>query len=251
MKTKRIYNWRPSLPDARDFQYHLSKDFIANLKLPGSVNPLTQFIAAYDQGRLGSCTGNSSARLFAHRYFVETKILLMFARLFIYYCARAEEGTVKTDSGAEVRDIMKAGATFGIPLEKVWPYIISKFAVKPSAKVYALAKKDLMLQYQSVKIDLNIIKQSLAQGNPCVGGFTVFSSMESNEVAQSGIMPMPKKGEKKLGGHSVVWDGYDDAKQILWCENSWGTSWGQQGRFTMPYAFLNYCSDFWNLTKVA
>ena len=219
--------------------------------VPVSIDPLTAFIAAYDQGQLGSCTGNGNARLFAHRYYIETKVLDMFSRLFIYLCERVEEGTVSTDSGAQVRDGLKAMATYGVPLEKLWPYIISKFAVKPPTAVYAAAKKELALRYMSVKVDLNAIKQSLAQGNPLVFGFTVFNSFESNAVAQSGLMPMPAKGEKRLGGHCVVMDGYDDAKQILWCENSWGTGWGQQGRFTMPYAFLNYCSDFWNLTKVA
>ena len=246
---KRIYNWKPSLPDARDFQYHLLVKPLPTV--PVSIDPLTAFIAAYDQGQLGSCTGNGNARVFAHRYYIETKVLDMFARLFAYYNGRLLEDNTGVDSGAQVRDVMKGMAKYGMPLEKDWPYIISKFAVTPPKNVYAIAKKELALRYMSVKVDLNTIKQSLAQGNPLVFGFTVFNSFESNEVAQSGVMPMPKKGEKRLDGHCVVMDGYSDAKQILWCENSWGTGWGQQGRFTMPYAFLNYCSDFWNLTKVA
>ena len=144
---KRIYNWKPSLPDARDFQYHL---LVKPVVLPPLVDPLTAFIAAYDQGQLGSCTGNGNARLFAHRYYIETKVLDMFSRLFIYLCERVEEGTVSTDSGAQVRDGLKAMATYGVPLEKLWTYIISKFAVKPPTAVYAAAKKELALRYMKI-----------------------------------------------------------------------------------------------------
>jgi C1A family cysteine protease len=35
--------------------------------------------------------------------------------------------------------------------------------------------------------------------------------------------------------------------------NSWGTGWGQQGHFTMPYAYLterSLSSDFWTIRVV-
>ena len=242
---KRIYNWKPSLPDGRDYKFYSS-----NL-VPSFVAALTAFIKAYDQGQLGSCTGNGNGRIWAYRYFTETSNLIMPARLFIYYGERFIEGTLATDAGAQVRDGLKAMARWGVPPESLWPYMVKKFAVKPSAKAYAAALKDVALAYKSVPMDLTQIKAALALGNPVVFGFTVFNSFESQEVAQSGIMPLPKKGEKKLGGHCVVWDGYDDETQMLSCANSWGESWGQKGWFKMPYAYLPYCSDPWILTKVA
>ena len=245
--TKRVYNWKPSLPDARDVKF----GFDRLIKIPDKVAPLTQCISAYDQGALGACTGNGVGRVWAYRYFKETGKLTMPARLFIYYGERVIEGTVKTDSGAQVRDGLKATAKWGVPPEKLWPYNINKFAVKPSAAAYKAALKEVALQYANVAVDLLAIKTAIAAGNPLVFGFTVFASFESQEVASSGIMPMPKKGEKVLGGHCVVVDEYDDSKQMLGCANSWGTQWGQQGRFQMPYRYLQYSADYWSLNKVA
>lgn len=38
------------------------------------------------------------------------------------------------------------------------------------------------------------------------------------------------------GGHEVVADGIDAEHQLVWFWNSWGTGFGQGGRFCMSYA---------------
>ena len=68
--------------------------------------------------------------------------------------------------------------------------------------------------------------------------FRSYESFESDAVAKSGILPMPQKGEKQVGGHAVCCVGYDDAKQMFLIRNSWGTDWGQAGYFWMPYAYM-------------
>ena len=92
----------------------------------------------------------------------------------------------------------------------------------------------------------------MAGGYPFEFGFTVYESFESQEVAQTGVVPMPQQTEKVLGGHAVMAVGYDDAQQRIIVRNSWGTSWGQQGYFTMPYAYLTnhqLSSDFWTIQR--
>jgi len=63
---------------------------------------------------------------------------------------------------------------------------------------------------------------------------------------------MPKAGERMVGGHAVLAVGYDDAAKRFILRNSWGTKWGMQGYFTMPYDYLanrNLSDDFWTIRR--
>ena len=54
-------------------------------------------------------------------------------------------------------------------------------------------------------------------------------------------MPDTRK-EKLQGGHCIVIVGYDDAKSLFLCANSWGTGWGDKGFCYIPYAYLTNSS---------
>ncbi len=70
-------------------------------------------------------------------------------------------------------------------------------------------------------------------------GFTVYESFESPQVARTGHVPMPRPGDRALGGHAVLAVGYDDARQWFIVRNSWGKGWGMKGYSTLPYAYLS------------
>jgi C1A family cysteine protease len=83
-------------------------------------------------------------------------------------------------------------------------------------------------------------------------GFSVYDSFESDEVAKTGIVPMPMKSESLLGGHATMAVGYDDKTQRFLVRNSWGESWGMKGYFTIPYAYLENRSlsdDLWTIRR--
>ena len=97
------------------------------------------------------------------------------------------------------------------------------------------------------------MKSCLAEGYPFVFGFTVYESFESEAVAKSGKLNMPKKGEAQVGGHAVMAVGYSDSSKRFIVRNSWGTSWGLNGYFTMPFDYLlneNLSDDFWTIRLV-
>ena len=97
------------------------------------------------------------------------------------------------------------------------------------------------------------MKACLTEGYPFVFGFSVYESFESEEVATRGIMPIPAKNEKLLGGHAVIAVGYDNSKQSFIIRNSWGTKWGIKGYFYMPYSYItdsNKSDDFWTIRLV-
>jgi C1A family cysteine protease len=164
------------------------------------------------------------------------------------------EGTVNSDSGAMIRDGIKSIAAQGDCPESEWPYDIAKFANKPTPQCYRDALKYKAVQYQRLVNNLNQMKGCLASGYPFVFGFTVYDSFESQQVAQTGMVPMPAAAEQVLGGHCVVAVGYDDAQQRFIVRNSWGTGWGMQGYCTMPYAYLtdtNLSDDFWTVRLIS
>src|SRR6266436_3557786 len=125
------YGWVPDLPDHRDFLYS-APQAVLGAKLPKSVDLRPNCPPVYDQGQLGSCTGNAIAG--AIQFEREKQKLspdFIPSRLFIYYNERVIEGTVESDSGAQIRDGIKSVSTNGACPENAWPYDISKFAVKP------------------------------------------------------------------------------------------------------------------------
>jgi C1A family cysteine protease len=252
------YGWIPDLPDHRDYIFATAPAVLA--KLPPRINLTSQCPAIYDQGEIGSCTANAIGGTIQFDQ-LKQKLRNAFvpSRLFIYYNERVMENTVNEDSGAMIRDGIKSVAKEGVCPEKMWPYDPSPFppnpllAKKPSKTCYKEALKHTAVQYQRVPRNLSQMKGCLASGYPFVIGFTVYESFESDAVARTGVVPMPSQREHVLGGHAVMAVGYDDKLGRFRMRNSWGTSWGAKGYFTMPYAYLldeNLSDDFWKITLV-
>jgi C1A family cysteine protease len=262
-KTAR-YGWVPDLPDARDHLY--SAPAIALVALPPSADLRSGCPPVYNQGRIGSCTANAIAAAFEFDLKKQTLADFMPSRLFIYYNERAMEGHVQFDSGAQIRDGVKSVATLGVCSEDGWSYddtpatsdggpfpAGARDGEQPSPKCYTDALNNRATTYSRVTRDLDQMKGCLAAGDPFLFGFTVYESFESQEVAHTGVAPMPQPGEQVLGGHAVLAVGYDDSSQTFTVRNSWGTDWGQAGYFTLPYAYLTtrgLSSDFWKLSIV-
>jgi len=56
-----------------------------------------------------------------------------------------------------------------------------------------------------------------------------------------------------MGGHAVLAVGYDDERKALLVRNSWGSQWGIEGYFWLPYEFVtkpNMSADYWVIKLV-
>jgi len=241
------YHWRPDKPDSRDYKYRVS-----HLDSNQSVDLRPYCTAIEDQGALGSCTGQAIAgaiELLNKR----NGIINDVSRLFIYYYERALLNTINYDSGAYIRDGIKVISKQGAPLEKLWPYSISRFRNQPSEA----AIKDALLRKVTLyerAANHNACLDAISNGYPVTIGFYVYSSFESSQVAKTGIMPYPNTNKERiLGGHAVLLVGYDKTKQRYIARNSWGTGWGDKGYFYMPFQVIEntkMSGDFWVIKSV-
>jgi C1A family cysteine protease len=184
--------------------------------------------------------------------------LIRASRLFEYYATRKIEGTTSEDSGASIRDAIKAGNKYGVIDESLYPYDISKFAQNPGSSIWTTAATHKVTSYHAIADgDLATMKSILATGYLIEFGFDVYDYMMSQQMATKGFLPLPGPSESLQGGHAVDLVGYDDnmvnpfnkaSKGAFIVRNSWGTNWGVNGYFYMSYDYVantNLASDFW------
>ena len=256
------YGWRRDLPDKRDkvVKYEISKDIDTgevkedndNKTNKSGVDLRSKCPLVYNQGKLGSCTANGIAAVYQFDEMKQkNEDIFMPSRLFIYYNERKMEENIDNDSGASIRDGIKSINKFGVCSEDEWPYDIGVYTEEPPVECYEDANNHKSLKYQRVSQNDEQLKEALKAGYPIVFGFSVYESFESDTVKHTGMVPIPDKNEKMLGGHCVVLVGYDDKNWIV--RNSWGEEWGDKGYCYFPYEYLtdnNLASDFWQVEKV-
>lgn len=261
------FGWKHDQLDLRD-QVHLTPAAML-AALPRSVDLRPQCPAVYDQGAIGSCTANAIAAAvqFDRRKSHESPDFVP-SRLFIYYNERYMEHDVGFDKGAQIRDGIKSVNKIGVCPETEWTYddtaaeydggpwpAGAKAATRPSPACYKDAAKYKAVSYQRLIQNLSQLRGCLAQGFPFVFGFTVYSSFfDPATQKQRVVTPLPSGNEDVLGGHAVLAVGYDDAKLLFTCRNSWGTDEGEGGYFYMPYSYLTdpqLAADFWVIRTIS
>ncbi len=261
MRTVSKFGWIPDLPDHRDYRAKLKPTLAPpppNLSLESGMPPI------YDQGQLGSCVANALAAAVDYERKKQGLRFMTPSRLFIYYNARDIEQSVAVDSGCMIRDAMKSLVSLGTCVEAFWKYS-EYFADAPGKLCYSTALQHQSLEYSSPQQNQASLKLTLAAGTPFVFGFSVYESFMSDAVAQTGIVPMPKRNEGQIGGHAVAAIGYDDLTghstlpyplrppvPSFLCRNSWGSMWGMRGHFWMPFDYVldnNLADDLWIITK--
>ncbi len=248
--------WLPDVPDARDFSYAAPLKVMQ--KLPSKVDLKKLCPPVYNQGGLGSCTANALGAAFQIAQLIQKKATWIPSRLFLYYNSRVPINTENSDSGAFLRDAVKAMNKLGMCKETEWTYDDAstpgaKFTINPPVVCYKQALDNQILTYQRLQNSLTVLQGCLAEGYPFAFGFSVYESFMSDVVKRTGIMPMPDiSNERMVGGHAVLAVGFDNSKQAFLVRNSWGKTWGLAGYFWMPYPYATsrQASDFWTVRTI-
>jgi len=256
------YNVKPE-NQAIDFSISYLSLHESDAILPPTKDLQAGFPLPFDQGQEGSCTGHGWAGMWdffelmslrqnaqdLEQYEFMANQYQSASRQFIYYCERAHEGTTHEDSGAMVSTGAWVFQNVGCCSEKSWPYLMSNWAIKPSAAAYAQAAHHKIPRAYTLVTQSEIL-HCIAAGYPVVCGIYVFDELESASVAHSGILPDPANPNQILGGHCIVLCGYDMNKKMFKIRNSWGANWGQHGYFWASFDYVaNYGLQFMSLRK--
>ena len=244
------FGWIPDFPDHRDLKYRA----VAPVKILDHVDfRKTAFIPTIqDQGQFSACTGNSTASFFryVHRMLTLKDTDFPPSRLFIYNLARAVARTpLSFDGGATLRDCIKTLAKRGVCDEGLFPYVLNNLSKMPPMSAVSAAKTHKALSYRRIE-SLDEMLVCLSEGFPFVFGMMVYKSFMAPDVSKSGWVPMPTNDDVPEGGHAVWACGHDTATKTLVCANSWGTGWGDQGYFYLPFAYAgnnDLVTDAWTI----
>ena len=256
----------------------LMKSTATSVVLPAKAS-VAQFMGFIrDQGQAGSCTGQLGAEITDLMYrsrnasfpSSETKSVTASnfeaSAEFVYINNLIADGNLGQDAGSTIYQTFLTLHQYGSCLNSQEPYTdaVSVLSTPPTSAEYteALINKLGTLSHLP---NLREIKSTIASGYSAGIGLNVFTSFESNEMTNTGIMPMPNLSDQYLGGHAAHVVAYDDTKSFIsvgndhpggvFIQNSWGSQWGisapgrtDRGCYWMPYAYFDAnVSDCWSI----
>jgi hypothetical protein len=235
-----------TVKDSFDVRDHLAMRSLA--PIPAVVSMKSSLGPVRDQGSSGSCTGQSGAGWLDWLYTAFTAAFptkvpgtVEFSALFLYAQERLKNGTFPADSGSDSRTLFQVLNQIGLCLDSADPFVDTAISAMPTAAMDADAAPFKIGAYHRVLFDdgLATAKSVLASGYCRTIGIPVYQAIQSDEVAETGILPIPGRNETPIGGHELLVYGYDDTKGWELVRNSWGSAWGIAGDLMIPYGYYD------------
>ncbi len=235
--------------DKRDDRDYLMRAYLPYLKIPKKVDYTSKMTPVRDQGDEGTCVGFASVvGMKEYQEKQDYRRTLELSPRFVYNECKKLDG-YPDEEGTEIRIAMKVLKNLGVCREELWKYEPhdANGPDAPAGKIKSDALKNRVKSYARI-LDIDELRMALAQKGPCVIGISCFSGIKKT---RTGLVPMPKKGERSLGGHAICPVGYDDALKLVKFKNSWSDKWGAKGYGYLPYAYINkYMLDAWSSVDI-
>jgi C1A family cysteine protease len=209
-------------------------------ELPEEVDLSEFLLPARNQLRLGSCTAFSSCIL-REGMLNQRKpgSAVRLSEEYVYYRELELQGYLNPvqDLGAPLSVCTDVWLQYGACIEDDDVYNPATIGDPPSPTAIADARQ---YRVQSVcrLSSLEDILNCLAQGHFVQAGVSVYSSFESQLVAETGDVPLPGPGDTLLGGHAICLFGSRKASRRINFRNSWGPLWGKDGNGMLPFEYF-------------
>lgn len=184
-----------------------------------------------NQGSVGSCVAHSLATMTEYFDKQETKTYHKMSTGFIYGNRLL---TTYKGKGMYTRDAIKTVAKFGnvqyqqFPDNVEVPYAIARFDEEYARMGDAAGLNYKFKTYFKLN-DANAIKSHLMDKSPVIMTMWWYDDIKIN----NGVMKTNCVKTSKTGGHCMVIYGWNETGWLV--QNSWGTGWGNKGRFVLPY----------------
>ncbi|MBW4578129.1 MAG: C1 family peptidase [Tildeniella nuda ZEHNDER 1965/U140] len=246
----KLGSYRPDKKNPHDKKYKSSR---STVDLPSQVDLRPYMTPVENQGNSNSCTANAMAGAYEYLAKRIKGSAHDVSRLFIYYNARDLDGAIDSDEGTYLRSCIKVLKKYGTCAETTWPFDLQRIFEPPHESAYSEATNFLIEDAYRVDIDLNAMRQCLADGYPFTFGLDLFSSFQ--KAGSKGLVPMPDpETEQHDGGHAMLCVGYSDEDKVFIVRNSWGEGWGDRGYCYIPYDYMtnpDLNGDLWAIRHVA
>ena len=253
----RVLNWRAS-PDERVGTHKLRA--MPRLQMPASVLP-SRWSNAHlvpeilDQGSQGSCTGHGSATAI-WAALVQSASALGYptppcpSPTWLYYMARALEGSINSDNGAYISDVFSGVAQYGFVSRDVLPY--SSDVLSPPADRITELKRlaaDQRLLTGVSRIESTGEQRKLEMQEASSKGYLIVFGAEVDQAFMSLQSGRYWPGcSRAIGGHCMAIESYDETGVGI--VNSWGRSWASYGRGLATWGAVEEFRDMWIVAAV-
>ena len=226
-----LAGWKKDRRDERDWLRGR-----AVVELPVAVDLSSILPSVRDQGNLGSCTGFGIGGNITGTAIDKDVYTEWFSPQWIYSGARLLEGTLDYDDGAYPRDCLDFIKDNGCLLEHYRVYRDTLDKTNPLTWIGASsALLWPIVSYTRCVDGVDGIISALASGHLVSLGTPWYGSWEDVDLDGT----LPEDYGYVAGGHEYLCYGYDSIKKLLYCQNSWGTEWGNGGRFAVHFSAID------------
>ena len=226
-------NVQPDYPDSRDWIYRPS---LTNLKR--TLDPPENLIIL-NQRSEGACTGFAIAAAINLLIARSNGDTTASARMLYEMAKRHDEWEGENYSGSSLRGAIHGWKNMGVCEDKVWPYFVNPARRGDLTVERAINARNCTLgAYYRLRPVISDYHAALNEAGVVVVSAKVHAGW--NQPIDGKI----QLHEKIEGGHAFVIVGYDE--KGFWVQNSWGTSWGNNGLALWSYEdWIGHVMDGW------